>query len=221
MNNFEELQLTLGYKFQDVSLLETAMIHQSYANDLGVSSYERLEFLGDAVIELVVSDYIYHFCEFDAGVSTKLRANLVSTDYLSRVAMGLGLVNLVKKSKSLSVLGKKNTADIFESLIGAVYLDSGLDVAKKLINKYVIISEDNVRFVMKNCIDYKSKFQELMQAEGKSFNYKVLSSEGLDHEKVFEVGLFVDDNILTVCKSSSIHSAEEKCAEYYINTIKH
>lgn len=215
----EELQQKIGYIFKDISLLTRALTHQSYANDNNVTSYERLEFLGDAVIELVVSDYIYNFCEFDAGISTRLRASLVSTEYLQNVSHELGLPELVLKSKSLSILGKKNTADLVESLIGAIYLDGGLTEAKRVIDENIIISDDNVRYVMLTAIDYKSKFQELMQAQGHTFEYKVLSSSGLAHEKVFEIGLFVDDMEVQRAQASSIHSAEEHCAQEYINSL--
>lgn len=214
----EELQRRIGYIFRDISLLTQALTHQSYANDNNVTSYERLEFLGDAVIELVVSDYIYRFCEFDAGVSTRLRASLVSTEYLQNVSHELGLPELVLKSKSLSVLGKKNTADLVESLVGAVYLDGGLDNAKRIIEENIIISDDNVRYVMLTAIDYKSKFQELMQSQGRTFEYRVLSSSGLAHEKTFEVGLYVDGQIVSNAIATSIHSAEENCAREYINS---
>lgn len=214
----EELQRRIGYIFRDSSLLIRALTHQSYANDNNVISYERLEFLGDAVIELVVSDYIYNFCEFDAGVSTRLRASLVSTEYLQNVSHELGLPELVLKSKSLSVLGKKNTADLVESLVGAVYLDGGLESARRIIEENIIISDDNVRYVMLTAIDYKSKFQELMQSQGNTFEYRVLSSSGLAHEKSFNVGLYINEEMVSRSTASSIHSAEEMCAREYINS---
>lgn len=220
MSNLLDLQNTINYHFKDEKLLEQALTHQSYANDNNTHSYERLEFLGDAVIELVVSDYIYHQFIFDAGVSTKLRASLVSTDYLSKVSINLGLSDLVLKSKSLQQLGKKNTADLFESLIGAIYLDGGLESAKEVIYSKIIISPEHVGMVMRTCIDYKSKLQELMQAEGCLFEYSVLKTGGLDHARVFTIGLFIDGNQVAKAEGSSIHSAEEKCAEMYLNLIK-
>lgn len=219
MNNLDDLQNVIGYKFKEVGLLQTALTHQSYANDNKVASYERLEFLGDAVLELVVSDYIYHLSEFDAGVSTRLRAGLVSTEYLNNVSNNLGLPSIALKSKSLPQLSKKNTADLFESLVGAVYLDGGMDNARRIIHEQVIISESHIGYVMRTCVDYKTKLQELLQAGGESFEYKLVSSSGLDHEKIFEVGLFVNKNLVVKCQASSIRSAEEKCAEKYLTQI--
>ena len=112
MNRLSELETNIGYEFKDKSLLEKALTHQSYANDNLTESYERLEFLGDAIIELVVSDFIYNNFNFEVGVLTKLRASLVSTDYLVGISEKLGLSKLAFKSRSLSQLGKKNIADL-------------------------------------------------------------------------------------------------------------
>ena len=217
MNNINNLEQEICYSFVDKNLLTQALTHSSYANDNNVDSYERLEFLGDAVIELVVSDYIFNNFEIDVGAATKLRASLVSTEYLNGVSKDLGLDQIVRKSKSLQQLSKKNIADLFESLIGAVYSDSGIDDAKKLILRFVIKNEDNVRQVIKFSIDYKSRLQEFMQAEGKSFEYKILSITGPDHKREFEVCLVVEGQSVTTAKGTSIQNAEEKCAEYYLN----
>ena len=150
ITKLENLQQKLGYAFKNTSLLVQALTHQSYANDMGTISYERLEFLGDSIIQVVVSDYIFNNIIVDAGTSTKLRASLVSTNYLSQVSILLGLDKIAFKSKSLQQLGKKNIADLFESVVGAIYIDGGLDIAREIINKFVIISEENVGSVYLN-----------------------------------------------------------------------
>ena len=216
MNRLTELESKIGYEFNDKTLLDKALTHQSYANDNMTESYERLEFLGDAIIEFVVSDFVYKNFNFEVGVLTKLRASLVSTDYLVDISKALSLDKLALKSRSLSQLGKKNIADLFESLIGAVYLDGGISEAEKLIDKYIIKDMENIRFVLKNSIDYKSKFQEYMQSLAKSFEYKIISSTGLDHEKIHTVGLWVEGEKITEATASSKQVAEEKCAEFYI-----
>ena len=216
MNRLTELESKIGYEFNDKTLLDKALTHQSYANDNMTESYERLEFLGDAIIEFVVSDFVYKNFNFEVGVLTKLRASLVSTDYLVDISKVLSLDKLALKSRSLSQLGKKNIADLFESLIGAVYLDGGISEAEKLIDKYIIKNMENIRFVLKNSIDYKSKFQEYMQSLAKSFEYKTISSTGLDHEKIHTVGLWVDGEKIMEATASSKQVAEEKCAEFYI-----
>ena len=218
MSSFDYIESLINYNFQNKDLLVAAMTHQSYANELNCDSYERLEFLGDAVLEMVVSSYIYDNFDFEVGVLTKLRASLVSTDYLYAISKELELDKLARKSRSLSQLGKKNIADLFESLVGAVYVDGGMEHAKNMIDRLVIKSVDNIRFVLKNSIDYKSKFQELMQSLGKNFEYKFISSVGLDHEKKHTVGLWVDGEKITEITAGSKQTAEEKCAEFYIKT---
>lgn len=216
MNRLTELENLIGYEFKDKTLLNTALTHQSYANDNMTESYERLEFLGDAIIEFVVTDFVYNNLNFEVGVLTKLRASLVSTDYLVGISKNLGLDKLALRSKSLSQLGKKNIADLFESLIGSVYVDGGLEEAKKLIDKYIIKGMENIRFVLKNSIDYKTKFQEYMQSLARAFEYKTISSTGLDHEKKHTVGLWVEGKKITEVTATSKQIAEEKCAEFYI-----
>ena len=213
------LEEILNYKFTDENLCKRALTHSSYANESGVESYERLEFLGDAILEMVVSDYIYTNFKFDAGTSSKLRASLVSTDYLYNVVTKLGIDALVLKSKSLPKLSKKNTADIFESLIGAVYLDSGLSGASDVIYKHVIVDTNNINYILKNSIDYKSNLQEYLQKVGKCFEYKLVSANGLDHSKTFEVSLIVDGEVVATDKGTSIRVAEEKVAEAYLKSL--
>ena len=220
MNNLNDLETLIGYKFKDRNLLNTALTHISYANECGESSYERLEFLGDAVIELVVSEYIYQFEELDAGVLTKLRASLVSTENLSKISTMLSIMQNVKKSRSLPILSKKNTADIFESLIGAIYVDSGLEDASRVVKKFVLVSKRNVQEMLKSCIDYKSKFQEDMQSKGKLFEYKILSSSGLDHDKTFECGLYIENILVSRAFGKSIQESEEQCVKNYYNGDK-
>lgn len=216
MNN---LQSKLNYIFKDQNLLKTALTHSSFSNEFGGNNYERLEFLGDAVLEIVVSDYIYNFKELDSGLLSKLRAGLVSTAYLKQISQNLGLDNLVFKSKSLQTLSDKTKADLFESLIGAIYLDGGLEYAKQIIYNLVIIDEQNIKSVIKNCVDYKTKLQETLQKFGKTFEYKLISESGLDHDKTFEVELIVDNQVVSKASGKSIHIAQEHCAEIYLSKI--
>lgn len=219
MSNLESVEKRVGYSFLDKRLLEQSLTHLSYANEMGIESYERLEFLGDAVVELVVSDYIYRNLNFDVGVSTRLRASLVSTDSLSKISQDLELDKIAKKSRSLSQLSKKNIADLFESLIGAIYIDGGVDEARKVIEKLVIKDMENIRFVIRNSIDYKSRFQEYMQKQSQHFEYKVISSEGLDHIKTHTIGLWINEKKVVEFTASSKQIAEEKCAEYYLKNF--
>lgn len=216
MTNFDCIEEKIHYKFNDKKLLKQALTHRSYANDIGCESYERLEFLGDAIIEMIVSDFIYRYLDVEVGVLTKLRAALVSTEYLNNISRELELDKLALKSKSLSQLSKKNIADLFESLIGAVYIDGGIDNAKLMINRFIIKDMENIRFALKHSVDYKTLLQEYMQGCAKCFEYKVISSSGLDHEKKHTIGLWVEGDKIIEFTANSKHEAEEKCAEFYM-----
>lgn len=219
MNKNNELMAIIGYEFKDENLLSTAMTHVSYANEFHKDSYERLEFLGDTVIEIVVSEYIYRNSNLMAGLSTKLRSWLVSTHNLSEISAKLGLERFVLTSRALSRLGQKNLADIFESVVGAVYLDGGLEKAREVIERFVIIDEKNIEYALNNCVDAKTKLQEVMQAQNKKFEYIIANSYGLDHEKIFEVQLVVEGEVVTQGKERSIQMAEELCAKQYLDNI--
>lgn len=218
MNNIDTVYDIIGYRFKDANIINIALTHISYANENSVESYERLEFLGDAIIEMVVSDFIYKFKELDAGTLTKLRASLVSTENLSKISTMLTIMQSVKKSKSLSVFSKKTMADIFESLIGAIYLDGGLSEAKKVIEKFVIVDKKHINNMLKISIDYKTKFQEEMQSKGLSFEYKIINSTGLDHDKTFECGLYIQGELKTKAVGKSIQESEELCAKKYFES---
>lgn len=216
MSNLLDLQESIGYRFRDSSILVTALTHQSYANEHMVDSYERLEFLGDAVIEMVVSKFIYDNLSLTSGELTKLRASLVSTVYLSNISNKLRLNEYVLKSKSLSSLSKKNIADLFESLIGAVFIDGGIDCAQSVVEKFVIINIDNVKDILINNSDYKTKLQELCQSKNQNFSYELIDSFGLDHDKNFVVVLRIEGKVVAKATAKSIRDAETVCAQMYL-----
>lgn len=216
-NSFCDVEASLGYEFKDKDLLKTALTHISYAKECGGESYERLEYLGDAILEAIVSEELYRCYDLLVGKLSKLRASLVSTENLCNIAKKLGLHRLCRMSKSLTQLSKKNTADLFESVLGAVYLDGGMEGAKKLVRGLVIVDKENLDSHLKTCEDAKTSLQEKMQAEKIDFEYALLSSSGLDHEKTFEVGLFVGGKKVATATGKSIRSAEEACAKEYLN----
>jgi ribonuclease-3 len=221
MNNlYSELQKNIGYEFKDINLLKQALTHISFANDNNCKSYERLEFLGDAVIELVVSHYIYSKCDIDSGELSKLRAKMVSTENFNQISIDLMLEKYCLKGKSLPKLSKKNTADLFESCVGAIYLDGGMQNAEKVINKFIIKDFSNIKKYLNLLSDPKSEFQEYCQGKNISFEYKVLESSGLDHEKVFKVGLYLQGELLEEAMARSIQSAEEECARRFLENKK-
>lgn len=219
MNSIEIIENNLGYIFNNKDLCVQAITHSSYSNEHGGSNYERLEFLGDAIIELVVSNFIYSNFDMGAGELSKLRAKLVSTANLSEISRKLKLHNYVNKSNSLSSLSKKTTADLFESIIGAVYVDGGFDKARDLILKFVIINKDNVDKVLNRLDDAKSTLQELLQKDGLTWEYRTMQSYGLDHEKTFVVALFIDEKYVLQAEGKSLHLAQTACAKMYLNNL--
>ena len=219
-SSLENLQNDLGYKFRDDSLLIKALTHISFANSNNCESYERLEFLGDAIIEMVVSEYIYENLPTDAGNCTRLRASLVSTNNLYDISLKLNLPIYAYLGKSINTLSKKNTADLFESLVASIYLDGGIDSAKNIIYKFLIVDNKNIQNHILECVDNKSRLQEILQKNGDDFKYELLSSSGRDHEKIFEVGLFVNKQLVAKGNGLSIQKAEDQSAENYLKTLK-
>ena len=220
MNSIEKLQEKLSYTFTNLDYLSTALTHSSYANENNVENYERLEFLGDAVIELIVSKYIYNNFKLDSGELSKLRASLVSTDNLNAISINLGLEGYVLKSNSLPKLSKKTSADLFESIIGAIYLDGGLEKVEEVVAKFVIVDFDNVNMHLRNANDAKSTLQELLQKEGRVWEYKTINAYGLDHEKTFVVALYVDGNQVEEAEGRSLHFAQNECAKRYLRDVE-
>lgn len=188
----------LGFEFHDIELLITALTHRSYVNEHKKSvkeHNERLEFLGDAVLELVTSDFLYRNYSEPEGIMTAWRSALVRTESIGESGEALGYEPLVRLSK-----GEKHgserahasiLADCFEAVIGAIYLDQGYDVAKAFIGKWILVKIDRI-LEDGSWRDPKSYLQELAQHhDGATPNYRVLGEEGPDHDKTFTVGVFV------------------------------
>ena len=178
-------------------LYQTAFTHTSYANEHNVESYERLEYLGDAVLELIMSEYLYLKNNDGEGKMTKLRAHYVCENALYEYSLHLGLNQHILLGKGESDNGgnlrKAIVADIFESFTGALFLDKGIDVVKDFIYKYVIPIIENKEIDFFD--DYKSVLQELVQTDKRSLEYVVINEEGPAHNKTFTVEVKIDDVI--------------------------
>ena len=228
METLEKIEQQLNFSFKKKSLLEQAFIHRSYLNEAkgkGFSSNERLEFLGDAVLELLTSSFLYqNFPKKNEGTLTNLRSAIVCTKTLSEIARGLNLGQFLKLSKGEEKEGgRKNPsilADTFEALLGAIYLDQGLNQTKAFLEKNFFPYAKRV-ITKKNLKDPKSLFQETVQEKIKiSPLYKVLKEEGPDHAKKFTVGVFVKEKIWGKGKGKNKQEAEEKAAETAIEKWK-
>ena len=189
-------------EFADLDLLITAFTHRSYLNEhkkTALSHNERLEFLGDAVLELVVTEYLYDNFEEPEGVLTNWRSALVRTESISAAAFRDGfepLLRLSRGEKRGSERARQQIlANAYESVIGALYLEKGYESAKQYIHKSLLPSLDDILH-SGSWLDPKSRLQEMIQSQESSTPiYKVLREEGPDHDKLFVVGVFVDNKL--------------------------
>lgn len=185
----------LGIEPNNEKIYIRALTHTSYANEENVDSYERLEYLGDAVLELIISEYLYKNTEKEEGEMTKLRSHYVCENALYEYSIRLGLNEELLLGHGEEESGgrtrKAIVADIFEAFLGAIYLDKGLETAKKFVYSNVIplIESKEINFFS----DYKSVLQELVQTDKRSLEYVVVDEEGPAHNKTFTVIVKIDD----------------------------
>lgn len=220
VRNLDNLQKRLGIEFKDINILKNALVHRSYINehkDFALDHNERLEFLGDAVLELVVTDYLYHHFNEAEGVLTNWRSGLVNASSLASQAEVLGLYDYLYLSRGESQDTNKKArsyilANALEALIGAIYLDQGYRVAAKFIKENIIIHLDKI-LQNKTYLDPKSLFQEKAQElVGVTPRYKVLSESGPDHNKKFVVGLYLDKELIAEGEGYSKQEAQTQAA---------
>ncbi len=214
-------------KFKNQKLFEQAFTHRSFLNETkeDISSNERLEFLGDSVISFVISKYLYkNYPNFEEGTLTNLRSLLVNTKSLAEIARKLNFGQFLKLSRGEEESkGRENQsllANCFESFVGALFLDQGIDeVIKFLKNTLIPKADEYVK--IKAFKDPKSLLQEAIQArKQKSPVYKVIKEEGPSHAKVFTIGVFVNKNLLGTGKGKSKQEAEEKAAKLALERIR-
>jgi len=220
MKDFSLFEKKIGIAFKDKDLLKQAFIHRSYINEnpnIGLSHNERLEFLGDAVLELVVTDHLYRtYTDKTEGELTAYRAALVNTVSISKAASAIGANEFLLLSKGEAKdTGKARQyilANTYESIIGAVYLDLGYAQAQEFIAQTLFPYLDEI-ISKRLWQDAKSHFQELAQDRvGITPSYSVLEEEGPDHEKHFTVGIFLRDELVARGEGDSKQEAEQQAA---------
>lgn len=210
---------TLGFEYHDIQLLITALTHRSYVNEhrKSVSEHnERLEFLGDAVLELVVTDYLYRNYDEQEGVLTSWRAALVRTESIGAAGQSLGYEHLVRMSKGerqgserarLQIL-----ANAFEATIGSIYLDQGYEAAENFIHRHILSKLETILHEG-TWRDPKSHLQEVSQRiDGATPVYKVIEEVGPDHDKVFTLGAYVNGTLMGKGVGPSKQSAQQQAA---------
>ena len=222
LNTFEEI---IEYKFSNINYLRLALTHSSYANEKGMkkTAYnERIEFLGDAVLELASSDFIYkNNPEMPEGDMTKLRAKLVCEDSLALSARSISLGDYLLLGKGELITGGNNRnsilSDAFEAVIGAIYLDGGFNEAYSFIEKHLLNEYDN----RKDVIDSKTALQEIVQSRyGKSVTYQVIGEEGPEHCKHFTVAAYIGEKQMASGQGNSKKSAAKDAAYKTIKMLE-
>ena len=220
LKELKKLERKLGLNFRKIENLNAAFFHTSYANEScrQIESNERLEFLGDAVLELAASDYLYkNFPRLSEGQLTKTRASIVCSATLSRLANNLGLGELLLLGRGELASGGRerisNLEDTFETVIGAIYIDSGWSVAKDYVERQLAPEFQNAK-IGKNLKDYKTMLQEFVQRkpEGK-VEYIELGSSGPDHMKIFETAVSINGKIYGKGEGKSKKISEQVAAE--------
>ena len=219
------LEDNIGYKFKNKELLEEALSHTSYANEHKTKSNEKLEFLGDSILEFISSKYIYtHYADLHEGGLTKLRASVVCEDSLYEVAKKIQMYRYIKVgSGERYTNGNFNRtilADSIEALIAAIYFDGGLDEAEKFIINNL---KDAIEIASKNVgkKDYKTVLQETLQKRGEVLiEYRVINQYGPDHNKTFEVEVSLNGKVLAKGKGKSKKHAEMNAAENALKSME-
>ena len=218
----DELFNRLNIKPNDIKLYISAFSHSSYANEhKAKSDYERLEFLGDALVDLVVADYLYNNSKEAEGEMTKDRASYVCENALYKYSMDLGLNNYIRvgngEQKDGGKFKKAIVADIFESFMAAIYLDLGFSTARRVALDIIVpyIEDPKVSFFN----DYKSALQEYVQAEQDSISYKLISESGPAHDKSFKIAVVIDGIVYGEGVGSSKKEAEQEAAKVALDKV--
>lgn len=213
--NTEKIERKLGYTFKNKAMLKHAFVHSSYANAQNIADNERLEFFGDAILEFIVSEYLYKkYPKCDAGELTKMRAELVSADGLRPVVEKLGILEdllVYGTAAKIKNLSRKIEANLYEAVLCAIYIDGGLEAASKFVMKTLKKGLDNV--LRKEKKDYKTRVQEYCQQKHWSVEYQLDIKTGPDNKPNFTYSLLVDGVPVSKGSGSSIKAAQQVAAQ--------
>lgn len=213
----KELERRIGYQFRNISLLKQALTHSSFTNEQKINKtgdYERLEFLGDAVLELTSSEFLFHeHQDVPEGELTKMRASMVCEPALAFCARDLELGKFIRLGKGEENTGGRERdsiiSDVMEAVTGAIYLDGGMEPARQFINSFILSDLEDKRLFY----DSKSNLQELIQGKlKKEFWYELLEESGPEHNKVFKVSVHMEDEVLGEGVGKTKKAAEQQAA---------
>ena len=226
MSEFQALEKLIGYEFSNRELLFEALTHKSYSHEHKlVRNYERLEFLGDAVLQLIVTEYLVaKYKDYDEGILSKFRGYFVSEDFLSEISkeINIGEYILLGKGEESSGGKSKNSllCDIFESLVAAVYLDGGYNHARSVV---ILLCSDKIDEIIREdkFLDSKTELQKYAQKFYDQLpKYTVVSEYGPEHDKVFVVNVYLDGKLLGTGRGKSKKKAEQEAAKNALLNIK-
>ena len=222
----KDLEVAIGYRFSNITLLQNALTHSSYANERwhdSLKSNERLEFLGDSILGMVVADHLYkHFPDRPEGELTRMRADMVCERALAAVAGKIGLGEHLLLGKGEEAGGGRGRdsilADAVESVIAASYLDGGMEAAKQFVDRFVLV---NVPHAKLHNRDYKTTLQELVQQKkNQTISYVLVGESGPDHDKQFVVQLLINAKVAGVGTGSSKKRAEQDAARAALEAME-
>lgn len=213
-----DLEESIGYRFKNKEFIEEALTHKSYANENNVKSNEKLEFLGDSILEFISSKYLYtHYQKLNEGELTKTRATVVCEDSLYEIAKKHNICNYIKVGKSEAIHGGNKKAailaDSVEAIIAAIYFDGGLEEAEKFIINNL---KEAMEVASKNVgqKDYKTVLQEKLQVNGEvNIEYKIINEYGPDHDKTFVAEVLLNGKVLASGEGKSKKHAEMQAAQ--------
>src|SRR3970040_872027 len=214
---FDSIQKILGFAPDNLDYYKKAFTHRS-SNRLDILgnpiNYERLEFLGDAMLSAVIAAYLFREAPHgDEGYLTKMRSKIVSREHLNELGKDLNLIRFIESKVPIQHFGENIHGNIFESLIGAIYLDSGYDHCEKFIQKRVVIPYVDISRLEGKVISYKSLVIEWCQKEKKIFHYDIFEDNAIDGQRLFGVKLSIDDKVIAKARATSKKKAEEKASQ--------
>lgn len=214
---FEQLQSILGFKPINLDIYKKAFIHRSsnrLDNEGNQVNYERLEFLGDAMLSAVIASHLYQEVPHgDEGYLTKMRSKVVSREHLNELGKDLNLIKFVDSKVPTKHFGDNIHGNIFEALIGAIFLDKGFNYCEKFIHKKVIVPYVDIAKLEGKVISYKSLVIEWCQKHKKNFKYDIFDDNGNDGQKFFGVKLLIDNKLISKARATSKKKAEETASK--------
>lgn len=219
--NTKAVERIIGYVFNDKSILQRAITHAGYSNLKGLEAenYQRMEYLGDALLDFVVADELFKkYPQFDEGILTKLRANVVSKTPLAKIIDNTQISNYILYDKNTTALSTKLKSDIFEAIVAAIYLDSnGLKAPRMFILKYLkaLIAEE----LEKDVSDYKTILYEFASKNKREVKFDLVEMSGPPHDLVFEYNVFVDGEMLGNAKGKTKREAQQKCSRQALEKL--